>query len=75
MKGPLDYAPRPGSMARRLFDDATIELHLDALVAKQQDDGGWPITWESPSAAAVSEWRGFHTLRTLQILRDYDRLA
>ena len=75
VKMPLDYAPRQDSLARRLFDDATIELHLDALESRQQDDGGWPITWEPPSTAAVSEWRGFHTLRVLTILDDYGRLA
>src|SRR5262249_21352060 len=30
--GPLDYAPRPSSPARALFDDGTIEAHLDHLV-------------------------------------------
>ena len=53
------------ALARRLFDDATIERHLDALEAKQQDDGGWPITWEPPSVAAVHEWRGVVTFRNL----------
>ena len=53
----------------------TIELHLDALAAKQQEDGGWPITWEPPSAAAVAEWRGFVTLKWLDVLENYGRLA
>jgi hypothetical protein len=74
VKSPLDYAPRPESLARRLFDDATIDVHLDALAAKQQEDGGWPITWEPPSRAAVSEWRGYHTVRVLQVLDNYGRL-
>jgi hypothetical protein len=74
VKSPLDFAPRPDSLARRLFDEATIERHLDALAARQQDDGGWPITWEPPSKAAVSEWRGYHTVRALQVLDDYGRL-
>jgi hypothetical protein len=74
VKSPLDYAPDPDRLAHRLFDDATIERHLDALAAKQQDDGGWPITWEPPSVAAVSEWRGFVTLRALAVLDDYGRL-
>jgi hypothetical protein len=75
VKSPLEFAPRPDAPARRLFDDATIERHLDALAAKQQDDGGWPITWEPPSAAAVSEWRGVVTLRALEVLDAYGRPA
>jgi hypothetical protein len=74
VKTPLDYAPHPEALARRLFDDATIERHLDALEARQQDDGGWPITWEPPSVSAVSEWRGAWTFRSLRILADYGRL-
>jgi hypothetical protein len=75
VKTPLDYARRPDSLARRLFDDETIERHLDALAAKQQDDGGWPITWEPPSVAAVNEWRGVWTINALDVLDNYGRLA
>jgi hypothetical protein len=75
VKGPLDFAPRPRSPARRLFDDATVDAHLDALASRQQDDGGWPITWEPPSAAAVHEWRGFVTVRALDALDAYGRLG
>jgi hypothetical protein len=74
VKTPLEYAPRPDRLARRLFDDATIERHLDALEAKQQDDGGWPITWEPPSPAAAHEWRGYVTVRSLDVLAAYGRL-
>lgn len=74
VKSPLEYAPQPDRLARRLFDDATIDAHLDAAAAKQQEDGGWPITWEPPSAAAVNEWRGFVTLKVLTLLDDYGRL-
>ncbi len=75
VKTPLEFAPRPDALARRLFDDATIELHLDALAAKQEADGGWPITWEPPSAAAVHEWRGHTTIKWLEVLDDYGRLV
>jgi hypothetical protein len=74
VKSPLDYAPHPDRLGRRLFDDATIDAHLDALAAKQEEDGGWPITWEPPSAAAVREWRGVWTVKTLTRLDDYGRL-
>jgi hypothetical protein len=74
VKSPLEYATRPDALARRLFDDVTIDAHLDALEAKQQDDGGWPITWEPPSVAAVNEWRGFVTLKWLDVLDAYGRI-
>jgi hypothetical protein len=73
VKAPLEFAPHPDRLARRLFDDATIEAHLDALEATQQEDGGWPITWEPPSAAAVSEWRGVWTYKALSVLDAYGR--
>ena len=75
VKSPLDYAPHPDRLGRRLFDDATIDAHLDALAAKQEPDGAWPITWEPPSAAAVHEWRGFWTIGALTRLDDYGRLG
>lgn len=74
VKSPLEFAPRPECRARSLFDDRTIELHLDSLAARQQADGGWPITWDPPSAAAISEWRGFMTVRWLDVLDRYGRL-
>jgi hypothetical protein len=74
VKTPLDFAPHPDRLAARLFDATTIGLHLDALVAAQADDGGWPITWEPPSAAAVLEWRGFVTVKCLDLLDNYGRL-
>jgi hypothetical protein len=74
VKGPLEFVRHPDRLARRLFGDETIDLHLDALSAKQQEDGGWPITWEPPSAAAVSEWRGFVTVMWLDVLSGYGRV-
>ena len=73
-KMPLDFAPHPERIARRLFDDATIKRHLDALESRQQDDGGWPITWNPPSDAALHEWRAFKTLKWLDVLDNYGRL-
>jgi hypothetical protein len=54
---PLDVAPQATSRWRALFTDAQIGAHLDRAQKDQQADGGWPITWEPPSQAAVSEWR------------------
>ncbi|MGE5829220.1 MAG: hypothetical protein ACM30G_12800 [Micromonosporaceae bacterium] len=70
---PLHLAPSPGSLWRQLFDDATIDGHLDRLIRDQQTDGGWAITWEPPGTAALQEWRGIETLRALRTLRAYGR--
>lgn len=72
---PLDAAPTPRSLCRRLFADDLIGAHLDALVSHQQPDGGWSVTWPAPSPAAELEWRGFVTIAALKTLRAYGRLA
>jgi hypothetical protein len=67
---PLDFAPNPDSIARRLFDASTIEAHLDHVAASQAEDGGWTFNWLAWSPVAASEWRGSLTvdaLRTLQV--------
>ena len=66
---PLDFAPLPDSVARALFDEATIEAHLDHLAGAQREDGGWMFNWPSWSAAAEADWRGFLTVDALRILR------
>jgi len=71
---PLVFAPRPSCLARRLFSDAVIEAQLDALVAAQEPDGGWPINWPAWTPAAGIEWRGWATVEALQTLRAYGRL-
>lgn len=71
---PLRFAPSPGAAMRSLFADSLIDDHLDALLADQQEDGGWPIRWDPPGSAAVSEWRGKWTLDALRVLRAYGRL-
>ena len=66
---PLDFAPLPDSIARSLFDDATIEAHLDHLAGAQREDGGWTFNWPAWSPAAESDWRGFLTVDALRLLR------
>jgi len=66
---PLDFAPLPDSIARSLFDDATIEAHLDHLAGAQREDGGWTFNWPAWSPAAESDWRGFLTVDALRVLR------
>jgi hypothetical protein len=74
VKMPLEFAPTPDRMARRLFGADTMSTHLDALEKRQSDDGGWPITWSPPSSAATSEWRAIVTIKWLDTLHAYGRL-
>lgn len=71
---PLDLAPRPDSRARRIFDAAAIDAHLDALAAGQHDDGGWMFPWDQWSPAATLEWRGVLTVHALHVLRANGRI-
>lgn len=71
---PLAFAPSPESRWRSLFDDAQIEAHLDRVERDQQDDGGWPLTWEPPGDGARLEWQGWLTVGNLLVLRAYGRL-
>jgi hypothetical protein len=72
---PLDFAPEPDSLARELFDDATIKVHLDHLAQGQREDGGWMFNWPAWSPAAEREWRGFLTVDALRLLRANGRWA
>jgi hypothetical protein len=71
---PLTVAPFADSRWRSLFTEAQLDGHLDRLQATQEADGGWPITWEPPSAASRLEWRGIVTLGALRTLTSYGRL-
>src|SRR5262245_3312634 len=70
---PLDFAPAPTSLARRLFSDAVVEAHLDALAAAQQADGGWLVNWQIWTPATGTEWRAWATIRALATLRAHGR--
>jgi hypothetical protein len=72
---PLNVAPQATSRWRALFTGTQIGAHLDRLQEDQQADGGWLITWEPPSQAARSEWRGIVTLGALRTLTSYGRLT
>ncbi len=71
---PLHLCPHPDAIARPAFPDDLINAHLDDLATRQQDDGGWPITWTAPSVGAEMEWRGRWTLEALTCLRAWDLL-
>lgn len=72
---PLEWAPSPDSPCRVLFSDSVIAQHLAALGAKQQSDGGWPISWDPISPAVELEWRGIRTLEALRTLKAYGALG
>ncbi len=72
---PLHFASSPGSSWRRFFTDEQIDGHLADLMSRQQGDGGWPIGWDAPGPAAISEWRGWGTLDALSVLVDYGRIT
>jgi hypothetical protein len=72
---PLDLAPRPDALARRLFTDEEVDLHLDALIDAQREDGGWAPNFTMWTPAVVHEWGGVLTLAALRTLRAYGRLG
>lgn len=70
---PLEFAPRPDSLARRLFADEVIERHLEALAAAQGADGGWSFNWQEWNPLTTLEWRGGITVEALKTLHAYGR--
>jgi hypothetical protein len=59
---------------REWFDEETYDAHLDRLESEQQEDGGWPITWEPPGPASACAWRAIWTIDALQTLDRNGRL-
>jgi hypothetical protein len=58
-----------------LFDEDTIERHLDALVDAQRQDGSWSFDWLAWTPVVQHEWNGFVTVARLLTLRAYGRLG
>jgi len=71
---PLHFAPGPSSAWRALFSEEQIDDHLRDLMDRQQPDGGWPISWDTPGPAALLEWRGRWTLDAICRLAAYGRI-
>jgi hypothetical protein len=71
---PLDIAPYPDRPARDLFSDEVIATDLDRLAALQQDDGGWVVDYQKISPAGSLDWRGYATVRAIDVLRRNGRL-
>jgi hypothetical protein len=61
-------------MAAALFAPELLDAHLDHLASQQQEDGGWPVTWEPPSESALLEWRGRLTVDAVMTLQNYGKL-
>jgi len=66
---PLDIAPYPGRPARALFTPDVVSADLDRLAALQQEDGGWVVDFNSSSPAGSLDWRGYATVRAVDVLR------
>jgi hypothetical protein len=64
-----DYARRPDSLARRWFTDEEMNRSLRHLAAEQQQDGGWPITWQEWAPGTALESRPIVTIEALRTLR------
>ena len=66
---PLDLAPDPDRPARELLSAGVVAADLDRLAGLQQDDGGWVVDFVSRSPAGSLEWRGYATVRAIDVLR------
>jgi hypothetical protein len=71
---PLDFAPYPDGPARGLFTPEVITANLDYLAGLQQDDGGWVVDYAKISPAGALEWRGYATVRAIEILQNNKRI-
>jgi hypothetical protein len=74
MLRPLDFTPSPDRPTRALFDPEAVEDDLDHLAGMQQDDGGWTVDYAKVSPAGALEWRGYATVRAVEILRHNARI-
>lgn len=77
---PYQIATSPTSPFLPVVADV-IEANLDYLIAQQDEAGAWPVTWswfgQYPDIwpTAEREWKGMLTLRILDALRNFGRLA
>jgi hypothetical protein len=72
---PLHFVPTASARWRTLFRNDHIDAALDHLARQQQEDGGWPVTWEAPSAASALAWRGHVTVQSVHTLASFGRLT
>jgi hypothetical protein len=65
---PLDLAPYPGRPVRERLSADVIDADLERLASGQRDDGGWTVDFPPSSPAGALDWRGYATVRALDIL-------
>ncbi len=75
---PVAVASRPGSPLHHLFANVVHE-NLDALIARQAEDGSWAPSWSwdgegAAWQAARRDWQGVLTLQALATLQAYGRI-
>jgi hypothetical protein len=66
---PLDFSPYVDAPSRSVITDRALAADRDRLVADQQADGGWPVSFQACSPAAALEWRGYATVAAIAVLR------
>ncbi|GII05715.1 hypothetical protein [Planobispora takensis] len=66
---PLDFAPYPDRPVRALFAPEVVSADLDRLAGMQEADGGWTVDYAVISPAGSMDWRGYTTVRAVDILR------
>ena len=62
------HTSHPDRPARELFTAEVISADLERLVALQQEDGGWIVDYLQISPAGSLDWRGYVTVRAIEIL-------
>ena len=78
---PLTVVRSPQSELAAAVDHAVLDANLDYLIDAQAPDGTWRPNWSwdfidaDAWAAAEREWRGVLTLRNLETLQAFGRLA
>lgn len=70
----LDWIASPRSYASKFVAETELTLHLDAMLAKQREDGGWGISFPAASPLGELEWRGALTVDRLRTLQAFGRL-
>ncbi|MFD0871528.1 Uncharacterised protein [Chlamydia abortus] len=67
----LDWASSRECYAAKFISEEEFKQHLSHLVEQQQEDGGWPMSWQEVSLGAALEWRGGITVERLKTLKSY----
>ncbi|MBO9597665.1 MAG: hypothetical protein J7559_07590 [Cohnella sp.] len=70
----LDWAPALGSYAGKFVTPEELNVHLNAVLEQQHEDGGWVISWPALGPGADAEWRGWLTVERLKTLSSYGKL-